>query len=165
MQKKSTQETSVVILQTTQTGRYDLLGGTIIENSAGPIAKTWPESKWTEQPEGRSQNERDRTNCSESNKPRAMSTPFRSRLLFKYKILMTILKDDNGRAANHEEALEDPNLDEYHTTKRREEDETHQPKTSLNCTHSQTNHAANPTVPDRQGQIAVIQHKEIKHNQ
>ena len=150
MQKKSTQETSVVILQTTQTGRYDLLGGTIIENSAGPIAKTWPESKWTEQPEGRSQNERDRTKCSESNKPRAMSTPFRSRLLFKYKIFMTILKDDNGRAANHEEALED---------------ETHQPKTSLNCTHSQTNHAANPTVPDRQGQIAVIQHKEIKHNQ
>ena len=78
---------------------------------------------------------------------------------------MTTFKDDNGRTENHEEALEDPNLDEYHTIKRREEDEVHQPKTSQNRTHSQTNHAANPTVPDRQGQIAVIQHKEIKHNQ
>ena len=147
-----------MILQTTQTGRYDLLGGTIIDNSAGTLAKTWPKSMWTEQPEGKSQNERDRTKCSESNTPKAMSTPFKSRLLFKYKNLMTTIKDDNGREENHEEALEDPNFDEYHSIKRREEDEVHNPKTSQNRTHSQTNHVANPTVSDRRGQAAVIQH-------
>ena len=112
----------------------------------------------TEQQKGRSQKERDRSRRSESNTPKAMSTPFKSRLLFKYKNLMTTLKDDNGRAANHEEALEDPNLDEYHSMTRREEDDKHKSKTSQHRTHPRTNHVANPTAPDRQGQVAATQY-------
>ena len=98
-----------------QTGRYDLPGGTIIENSAGLLAKTWPELMQTEQQEGRSQDERDktdlrafftpvRTKCSGSDLPGAMSTPPKNRFLFKYKDFMTTFKDDNERSENHEEA-------------------------------------------------------------
>ena len=54
----------------------------------------------------------------------------KSRLLFKYKNLMITLKDDHGRTENHEKALKDPNLDEYHSIKRRDEDDVHEPKTS-----------------------------------
>ena len=71
---------------------------------------------------------------------------------------MITFKDDNWRAENHEEALKDPNLDEYHSIKRREEDDVHKPKTSQNRTHPQTNHAVNPTLSDRQGQAAATQH-------
>ena len=60
-QKKSAQEASIMTLQLIQTGRHDLPDGTIIENSAGPLAKTWPEPTQTEQPEGRSQDERNKT--------------------------------------------------------------------------------------------------------
>ena len=40
------------------------------------------------------------------------------------------------------------------------EDEVHKPKTSQTRTHSRTNHVVNPTVSDRQGQVAVIQHRK-----
>ena len=40
----------------------------------------------------------------------------------------------------------------------REEDDEHKSKTSQNRTHSRTNHAANPTVSDRQGQVAATQY-------
>ena len=126
----------------------------------------------TEQQEGRSQNERDktdlrafftpdRTKCSGSDPPGVMSTPPKNRFLFKYKDFMTSFKDDNERAKNHEEALKDPNLDEYHTIMRREEDEAHKPKTSQNRTHSRINHAANPTTTDRSCPTA----RRIKYNQ
>ena len=46
----------------------------------------------------------------------------------------------------------------YHSMKGREEDDEHKSKTSQNRTHSRTNHAANPTVSDRQGQVAAIQY-------
>ena len=71
---------------------------------------------------------------------------------------MTTFKDDNERAENHKEALEDPNLDEYHSMTRREEDDKHKSKTSQHRTHSRTNHVANPTAPDRQGQVAATQY-------
>ena len=86
-----------------------------------------------------------------------MSTPPKSRFLFKYKDFMTTFKDDNERAENHEEALKDPNLDEYHCRKGREEDDAHKSKTLQNRMHSRTNHADNPTVSDRQGQVAATQ--------
>ena len=70
---------------------------------------------------------------------------------------MIILKDDYGRAANHEEALEDPNLDEYHNIKGRQEDDTHKSKTSQHRTHLRTNHVVNPPLSDRQGQVAATQ--------
>ena len=57
-----------------------------------------------------------------------MSASPQNRLLFKYKDLMITFKDDNGKAENHEEALKDPNLDEYHSIKGREEDDVHKPK-------------------------------------
>ena len=41
---------------------------------------------------------------------------------------------------------------------RREEDDKHKSKTSQNRTHSRTNHATNPTVSDRQGQVAATQY-------
>ena len=41
---------------------------------------------------------------------------------------MTTFKDDNEGTDNHEEALKDPNLDEYHSIKGREEDEVHKSK-------------------------------------
>ena len=165
---KST-KAGIMLLQLVQTGRYDLPGGTIIENSAGLLAKTWPELMQTEQQEGRSQDERDktdlrafftpdRTKCSGSDLPGAMSTPPKSRFLFKYKDFMTTFKDDNERAENHEEALKDPNLDEYHSMKGREEDDAHKSKTLQNRTHSRTNHVVNPTVSDRQGQVAATQY-------
>ena len=44
--------------------------------------------------------------------------------------------------------------------KEREEDDEHKSKTSQNRTHSRTNHAANPTVSDRQEQVAVTQHEK-----
>ena len=90
-----------------------------------------------------------------------MSIPFNSRLLFKYKNLITTLKDDNGRATNHENASEDPNLDEYHSIKRREEDKAHKPKNPQNRTHSQTNHVDNPTATDRSCPTA----RRFKYNQ
>ena len=128
-----------MILQGIQADRHDLQGGTITEDSAGPLAKTWPEPMQTEQPEGRSQDERNGTvlkafftlvqnRCPESNTPGVTSTPLKNRLSFEYKNFMTTFKDDNERAENHEEALEDPNLDEYHSTKGREEDEVHKSK-------------------------------------
>ena len=43
----------------------------------------------------------------------------------------------------------------YHSMKGREEDDEHKSKTSQNRTHSQTNHVANPTVSDQQGQGAA----------
>lgn len=43
----------------------------------------------------------------------------------------------------------------YHSMKGREEDDKHKSKTSQNRTHSRTNHAANPTVSDQQGQVAA----------
>ena len=39
--------------------------------------------------------------------------------------------------------------------KGREEDDTYKSKTSQNPTHSQTNHVANPTMSDQQGQVAA----------
>ena len=67
----------------------------------------------TEQQEGRSQDERDktdlrafftpdRTKCSGSDLPGAMSTPPKNRFLFKYKDFMTTFKDDNERAENQD---------------------------------------------------------------
>ena len=38
---------------------------------------------------------------------------------------------------------------------RREEDDKHKSKTSQHRTHSRTNHVANPTVSDQQGQAAA----------
>ena len=93
----------------------------------------------------------------ESDLPRAMSIPPKNRFLFEYKDLMTIFKDDDERARNNGEALEDPNLDEYHNMKGREEDDTHKSKTSQHRTHSRTNHVVNPTLSDRQGQVAATQ--------
>ena len=81
----------------------------------------------------------------------------KSRLLFKYKNLMITFKDDHGRTENHEKALKDPNLDEYHSIKRSEEDDVHEPKTSQNRTYVQINHEANPTLLDRQ---ATTQHRK-----
>ena len=120
-QKRPAQEASILISQETQIGRQDLPNGTTIENSAGTLAMTWPNST-------------------------------KSRLLFKYKNLMITFKDDHGRTENHEKALKDPNLDEYHSIKGREEDDVHEPKTSQNRTHLRVNHEVNPTLPDRQGQ-------------
>ena len=86
----------------------------------------------------------------ESDLPRAMSIPPKNRFLFEYKDLMTIFKDDDKRTGNHEEALEDPNFDEYHNMKRREDDDMNKSKISQHRTHSETNHVVNPTLPDRQ---------------
>ena len=149
--------------------RYDLPGGIIVENSAGMLAKTWPELMQTEQQEGRSQNGRDKTNlrafstpdrikCSGSDLPGAMSTPPKNRFLFKYKDFLTTFKDDNKKVENHEEALKDPNLDEYHSMTGREEDDAHKSKTLQNRTHLRTNHVVNPTLSDRQGQVAATQY-------
>ena len=66
---------------------------------------------------------------------------------------MTTFKDDNKKVENNKEALKDPNLDEYHCRKGREEDDAHKSKTLQNRTHSRTNHVVNPTVSDRQGQV------------
>ena len=88
-----------------------------------------------------------------------MSIPPKNRFLFKYKDLTTTFKDDDERARNHEEALEDPNLDEYHNMKGREENDTHKSKTSQHRTHSRTNHAVNPTLSDRQGQVDATQYE------
>ena len=44
--------------------------------------------------------------------------------------------------------------------KGREEDDEHKSKTSQNRTHSRTDHAANPTVSDRQEQVAVTQQEK-----
>ena len=158
-----------MLLQLVQIGRYDLPGGTIVENSAEQLAKTWPELMPTKQQEGKSREEKNeidlravftpvRTRCSESDVSKAMTTPYKSRFLLKYKDFMTTFKDDNERTENHEEALEDPNLDEYHSMTRREEDDKHKSKTSQHRTHSRTNHVANPTAPDRQGQVAATQY-------
>ena len=76
----------------------------------------------------------------------------------QYKDFMTTFKDDNERPENDEEALKDPNLDEYHSMKGREEDDAHKSKTLQNRTHSRTNHVVNPTVSDRQGQVAATQY-------
>ena len=46
----------------------------------------------------------------------------------------------------------------YHNMKGREEDDTYKSKTSQNPTHPRTDHVANPTVSDRQEQVAVTQH-------
>ena len=86
-----------------------------------------------------------------------MTTPYKSRFLFKYKDFMTTFKDDNERTENHEEALEDPNLYEYHSIKGRKEDDDHKTKTPQTPMRSQTHHVANPTMPDRQCQVANIQ--------
>ena len=48
------------------------------------------------------------------------------------------------------EALEDPNFDEYHNMKRREDDDMNKSKISQHRTHSEINHVVNPTLPDRQ---------------
>ena len=48
----------------------------------------------------------------------------------------------------------------YHNIKGREEDDVHKSKTSQNRMYSRTNHAANPTVSDRQEQVAVTQHEK-----
>ena len=45
----------------------------------------------------------------------------------------------------------------YHSIKGRKEDDAHKSKTSQTPTHSRTHHVANPTVSDRQGQVAAIQ--------
>ena len=74
----------------------------------------------------------------------------KSRFLFDFKDLMTIFKDDDKRIRNHGEALEDPNFDEYHNMKRREDDDMNKSKISQHRTHSETNHVVNPTLPDRQ---------------
>ena len=50
---------------------------------------------------------------------------------------MTTFKDDNEKAENHGEALEDPNFDEYHSMKGKEEDNDCKSKTIQNRTHSQ----------------------------
>ena len=73
---------------------------------------------------------------------------------------MTTLKDDNERAENHEEALKDPNLEEYHSMTGREEDDEHKSKTSQNRTHSRPSHMVNPTVSDRHGQVAAAHSTE-----
>ena len=164
---KST-KASIMLLQLVQIGWYNLPSRTIIENSAGLSAKTWPESMRTEQQKRGSQDERIkidsgalftpvRAKSLESDLPRAMSIPPKNRFLFEYKDLMTIFKDDDERARNNGEALEDPNLDEYHNMKGREEDDTHKSKTSQHRTHSRTNHVVNPTLSDRQGQVAATQ--------
>ena len=101
----------------------------------------------TEQRKARSQDERDkidgtaffipvRTKCSGSDLPGAMPTPPESRFSIKYKDFMTTSKDDNERAENHGKTLKDPNLDEYHSMKGREEDDVHKPKTSQNQMYS-----------------------------
>ena len=102
---KST-KASNMSLQLVQTGQYDLPGGTTVENSAGLLAKTWLESMQTEQQEGRSQVERNKSDwralfipvqikCSGSDPPGAMLTPPKNRSLIKYKDVMTTFKDDN----------------------------------------------------------------------
>ena len=48
----------------------------------------------------------------------------------------------------------------YHSIKGREEDDVHKSKTSQNRMYSRTNHAANPTVSDRQEQVAITQHEK-----
>ena len=40
----------------------------------------------------------------------------------------------------------------------REEDDEHKSKTSQNRTHSRPSHMVNPTVSDRQGQVAATQY-------
>ena len=88
---------------------------------------------------------------------RKLSIPLQNRFLFEYKDLMTTFKDDNEKAENHREALEDPNLYEYHSIKGRKEDDDHKTKTPQTSMRSQTHHMANPTMPDRQCQVAIIQ--------
>ena len=78
------------------------------------------------------------------------TTSLQNRFIFKYKNLMNTFKDDNEKAENHGEALEDPNFDEYHSMKRREDDDANKSKNSQLRTHSETNHVVNPTLPDRQ---------------
>ena len=51
---------------------------------------------------------------------------------------------------------------DYHSIKGRE-DEAHKSKTSQTRTNLRTNHVANPTAPDRQSQVAVIQHRNQVH--
>ena len=68
---------------------------------------------------------------------------------------MTTFKDDNEKGENHGEALEDPNFDEYHNMKGREEDDECKSKTIENRTHLQSSHMDDPAVPDRHGQAAV----------
>ena len=48
----------------------------------------------------------------------------------------------------------------YHSIKGREEDDVHKSKTSQNRMYSRTDHAANPTVSDRQEQVAVTQREK-----
>ena len=81
--------------------------------------------------------------------------PLQNRFTFKYKNLMNTFKDDNKKAENHGEALEDPNFDEYHSMKGREEDDDCKSKTIENRTHLQSSHMVDPAVPDRHGQVAV----------
>ena len=83
------------------------------------------------------------------------SIPLQNRFTFKYQNLMNTFKDDNKKAENHEEALEDPNFDEYHNMKGREEDDDRKSKTIENRTPLQSSHMVDPAVPDRHGQVAV----------
>ena len=48
----------------------------------------------------------------------------------------------------------------YHSMKGREDGDAHKSKTLQNPTHSRTNHAVNPTVSDRQGQVAATQYRK-----
>ena len=73
---------------------------------------------------------------------------------------MNTFKDDNKKAENHGEALEDPNFDEYHNMKGREEDNNCKSKTIENRTHLQSSHMVDPAVPDRHGQVAVTRPKQ-----
>ena len=77
---------------------------------------------------------------------------------------MTTFKDDNEKAENHEEALEDPNFDEYHSMKGKEEDEKCKSKTIQNRTHSQPSHMVDPAVSDRHGQVAVTRSTQLTKN-
>ena len=99
---KST-KASIMLLQLVQIGWYNLPSRTIIENSAGLSAKTWPESMRTEQQKKGSQDERIKIDSGalvtpvrakplESDLPKAMSIPPKNRFLFDYKDLMTILR-------------------------------------------------------------------------
>ena len=148
-------------MQEIQIGQRD---GIAAEDSIEQLAKTWFKSRWTEQG---SQDEKNKTGVllilaqtksSDNNMPGAMSILPENRLPFEYKDLMITFKDNNGRLENHEEALKDPNFDEYHSIKGRQEDDVHKPETLENRTHLRINHEANTTLSDRQNQVATAQH-------